>query len=290
MERIAMLRDAAKTHADMKRQKFEHQNRVITQNRSRKSEEFQKVVGNNIERRKKILSKKYENLKAIDREMQEYGKGLEKRMGRLNDWQKVEIRKKLNHKLQKFKERVENKKARLENEDRLEKEYDVLAENWLQEIKLKIDKRVNDYLGLIGSRVQSARDHSQKVNSTFSNSMKIDSFNYTQSLRKNVHKSLLSSKKLRQKSLMASESSEKMKKTMNESFQKNRRGLSEVSMEESRRLQSIDNRFKKKEKIFTDIRKSISNKYEEKKQKNFLRTERHFRNYIERQREEVRAN
>lgn len=290
MERIAMLREAAKTEADIKRQKFEQQSHIITQNRSRKSEDFQKSVENNVERRRKILNKKYENLKQVDKEMMDYGKNLERRMNKLNDWQKIEIRKKLNHKLQKFRERMEERRNRRETESRLEREYDTLAENWLQEIKGKIDKRVNDYLGLIGSRVQSARDHSMKVNSTFKNCIKIDSFNHTESLRKSVHKSLITSKKLRQKSLIASESSEKMKKTLNESFQKNRRGLSEVSMEESRRLQVINSRFTEKEKVFSVIRKGITNRYEEKKQRNFMRTERHFRNYIEKQREEVNFN
>ena len=290
MERISMLREAAKTQADIKRQKFDQQSNTITQNRSRRSEEFQKSVENNVDRRKKILNKKQENLRQVDKEMMDYGKLLERRMNKLNDWQKVEVRNKLSHKLQKFRERMEERRIRRETENRLDKEYDALAENWLKEIKGKIDKRVNDYLGLIGSRVQSARDHSVKVNSTFKNCMKIDSFNHTESLRKNVHKSLMTSKKLRQKSLMASDSSEKMRKTLNESFQKNRRGLSEISMEESRRLQVINNRFQEKEKVFVVVRNSITNRYEERKQKNFMRTERHFRNYIEKQREEVDVN
>jgi hypothetical protein len=287
MERIAMLREAAQTQADMKREKFDQQTRVISQNRNRKSEEFQKIVGNNIEHRRRILEKKHENRKKIDVEMNEYGKQLEKRMDKLNNWQKIEIRKKLKNKLDKFRQRMEEKRNRFENQMKMEKEYDLLAEKLLVDIKSKIDKRVNDYLGLIGTRVQSARDHSLKVDNTFRNSIKIDSFNKTESLMKNVHKSLISTKKVRQKSLMASESSEKLKKMMTESFSKNRRGLSEVSVEESRRLEQIEDRFKRKEKVLNSIKTSIKRNYDEKKQRNFMRTERHFRNYIERQREEV---
>lgn len=289
MERISVIREAAKTQADMKRQKFEQQTRVISQNRSRKSEEFQKVVDNKVEHRKRILEKKYENRKKIDLEMLDYGNHLEKRMNKLSAWQKTEIRKKLKSKLEKFKQRMEEKQNRRSNEDKMDKEYDILAEKLLNEIKEKIDKRVNEYISLIGTRVQSARDHSLKVGHTFEKSIKIEGYHQRESLRKNVNKSLISSKKLKQKSLMASESSEKLKKTMYESFQKNRRGLSEISVEESRRLDKIEDRFKKKEEIFKGIRNSIKSKYEEKKQRNFMRTEKHFRNYIERQREEVRT-
>ncbi|OMJ70185.1 hypothetical protein SteCoe_31894 [Stentor coeruleus] len=287
LERISFLREEAKIQAEAKLKHFEIQNKVIMHNRYKKSQEFQKTVMNNIEHRKKILEKKYQNTKDIDKIMLEYGVNLEKRMMKLDEWQKVEIRKQLKKKRAKLRQRLVEERRKFEIEQEKTHCENILAGELIENITKKIDKRVMEYINNISSRVQTAKGHSVKVNNTLKTSLKIEGMNYSDSLRKNVNKSLLSSKKVAKKFLMASESSEKMKKTMNESFQKHKRNISEVSSEEMKRLEKITARSREKEKLCDRIQKDINRKFEEKKQQNYTRLERHFQAYIEKQRDEI---
>lgn len=287
LERISFLRQEAKNQAEAKRKQFEVQNKVIMHNRYKKSQEFQKTVMTNVEHRKKILEKKYQNIKDIDKVMLEYGEGLEKRMMKLDEWQKVEIRKQLKKKGAKLRQRLIDEKTKFEIEQEKTRCESMLAGELIENITQKIDRRVMEYINNISSRVQTAKGHSVKVNNTLKTCLRIEGLNYSDSLRKNVNKSLLSSKKVAKKYLMASESSEKMKKIMNESFQKHKRIISEVSSEEVRRLEKITARSREKEKLCDRIQKDINRKYEEKKQQNYTRMERHFQAYIEKQRDEV---
>ncbi|OMJ93318.1 hypothetical protein SteCoe_3670 [Stentor coeruleus] len=287
LERISFLREEAKSQAEAKRKHFEIQNKVIMHNRYKKSQEFQKTVMVNVEHRKKILEKKYQNMKDIDKVMLEYGAGLEKRMMKLEEWQKVEIRKQLKEKRAKLKQRLVDERRKFEMEQEKTRSESILAGELIENITRKIDRRVMEYINNISSRVQTAKGHSVKVNNTLKTCLKIEGLNYSDSLRKSVNKSLLSSKKVAKKYLIASESSEKMKKLMNESFQKHNRIISEVSSEEMRRLEKITVRSREKEKLCDRIQKDINRKYEEKKQQNYTRMERHFQAYIEKQRDEI---
>ena len=287
LERITNLREKAKAQAELKRKLFEKKEKTVVRNRNKKENEFRKTVLINNEKRQKILQKKYKIRENIDKLMAEYGVNLEKRMAKLSELQKIEIREKLKKKHLKLREKLENERKRLESHQKQIQDDNFVAEELINQIQNKINKKVADFMSSVQTRVQSAKSHSLKVDSILRTSIQIDSVNYFNNLRKSVDKSLLSSKKLDKKLSLTSDSSQKLKNMMNESFKKHRRGLSEKNEEELRRLEQIKTRIDSKQRVFRNIQKNITKKYEEKRQKNFLRMENHFRSYIEKQREEV---
>jgi hypothetical protein len=287
MERIYYLREEAKIQADMKRKRFEIQGRIISQNRNKKKQEFQKVVESNEKRRAGILSKKYEILSGVEKEMAKVGIEVEKRMAKLEDWQKAEITKQYQQKMQNLRKRLEEERRKKESEEQKTRDEKVLAGVLLEEISQKLNERVAYYENTVQKRVQSARAHSVQVNNTMRTSFYISSFNDDKHLRQSANKSLMTAQKREKKTLLASESSEKMKKMLRESFQTHKRGISDVSVEEAKRLERINERFREKQKHFDGIQKNIHRLYEEKRQKNYVRMEKHFQSYIEKQREEI---
>ena len=287
LERLSFLRNEEKLKAERKLKQFEEKDRIIMRNRSKKEDEFQKTVSLNVERRKKILEKKYEILQGIDKIFANYGVELEKRMEKLSEVQKVEMREKLKRKERKLKARLRNEKKKSELEQKTTHEESIHAGELIQQIYFKINQRVNEYLQNVKSRVQSAKNHFVKVNNTLQTSLMIDSMNRTVNTRNCVNKSLLSSKKLEKKHKLAHESSEKMKKMMNQSFQNHKRGISEITTDEFKRMEKVKKRNDSKQRSFADIQRNIAKKYQEKRQQNFLRMENHFRSYIEKQRNDV---
>ena len=131
---------------------------------------------------------------------------------------------------------MENERKRLESHQKQIQDDNFVAEELINQIQNKINKKVADFMSSVQTRVQSAKSHSLKVDSILRTSIQIDSVNYFNNLRKSVDKSLLSSKKLDKKLSLTSDSSQKLKNMMNESFKKHRRGLSEKNEEELRIL------------------------------------------------------
>ena len=287
LERISFLRDEAKIKTDMKVKNFQDKDNTIVKNRNHRDSEFQRTVSSNIEKRKKILEKKYEILGGIDKIMAEYGVNLEKRMTKLSEVQKIEIRRKLKKKQHKLKKKLEDERKKFEMDQKRTHDESIFAGEMMDKIQRKIDTRVNEYLNLVQLRIQTARYHSLKVNHTLKTCLRIESMNKTENLRKSINKSLMSTKKIEKKNALANESSGKIRQRIIESFEKHQRGISDITTEEMKRMERIKARQDSKQKLFADIRKKISHDYEEKKQKNFIRMENHFRTYIEKQRYEV---
>ena len=219
--------------------------------------------------------------------MAEYGVNLEKRMTKLSEVQKIEIRRKLKKKQHKLKKKLEDERKKFEMDQKRTHDESIFAGEMMDKIQRKIDTRVNEYLNLVQLRIQTARYHSLKVNHTLKTCLRIESMNKTENLRKSINKSLMSTKKIEKKNALANESSGKIRQRIIESFEKHQRGISDITTEEMKRMERIKARQDSKQKLFADIRKKISHDYEEKKQKNFIRMENHFRTYIEKQRYEV---
>jgi hypothetical protein len=287
LENISMIRDREKIKAEEKMIRFENKNNLILKNRIQKDDDFQKSVTSRVERRKNILLKKYEIKHNIDKSMAEYGHNLEKRMARLSESQKIEIREKLKKKEIKLREKLENERKKLELNQKTIADENAFVENMITSIQNKIDKKVLEFTNVLENRVKSARNHSLKVSNILRISLKTESANEAENLRKNINKSLMSSRKIEKKILIASESSEKIKKMLDQSFQNHKRGISEKNAEELKRLEKIQSRFNSKERTAMGIQKLIHEKFEEKRQKNFIRMENHFKTYIEKKRDEV---
>eukprot|EP00358_Blepharisma_japonicum_P004188 CAMPEP_0202951822 /NCGR_PEP_ID=MMETSP1395-20130829/33822_1 /ASSEMBLY_ACC=CAM_ASM_000871 /TAXON_ID=5961 /ORGANISM="Blepharisma japonicum, Strain Stock R1072" /LENGTH=182 /DNA_ID=CAMNT_0049660039 /DNA_START=341 /DNA_END=886 /DNA_ORIENTATION=- len=142
------------------------------------------------------------------------------------------------------------------------------VEKLMKELEEKIDRRIEKYGKIVKMRIQSAREHAEKVGYIMNLSQIEELKRQEENLKKAIAKSLTLSDKKEKKENYAKETVGKTKKMIEKSFNRRTKSLNEKYEEENERIKNIEQRDSRKTKSQLKIQRDVKILRKEKIKKN----------------------
>ena len=279
IEKISNIKEEAQRKVEQKLKMFAEREKKLMAEKHKKDEEHEKHTQMQVEKRKQILNKKYQIEESINRQCLDIGELLEQRMMLLTEREKKILREKMIKQREKIKTRINNDFQRIVMDEMKIKEEEKTVEVMIKELQKKIESRVHQYECNVKKKVQTAKNHSEKVEHKFNQNLKDESAKQEEKLKKVVFKSQLCEEKKDKKTTLAKGEADRLKNEIEKCFDRHSKGIKEVDYAEIKRLEDIEQRDLDKRKTFSVIKDQIQNIYKEKKYQNSTKERNHSAKY-----------
>lgn len=290
IEKISIIKEEEMRKKEEKLRRLAERERKLQADRMKKEEEHEKQTQMQIERRRNILQKKYQIKDSIIKQCFDIGIMLEKRMDKLTERDKRDLREKMMKTQAKIQTKIHSDFQRIVMDEIRIKEEEKEVEIMMQELQKKIESRVRQYECNVKKRIQTARSHSVKVEQRFSQNLKDENNKQEEKLKKIIDKTKKCEEKKDKKTVISKENAEKMKTDIEKSFDRQHRGIKDLNEAELRRLEEIEQRENDKRKTFHVIKNQLNEIHKEKKYKNTTRERNHSAKYSQTQENYVKSN
>jgi hypothetical protein len=275
IKRLESLKQQEHEKAETLIMKSKEREKKILENINKKEEDYEKITNGWNDQRTKILMKKKEIQKDLNKQFHEYGIRLEKRMDKLSLSNQNKVKEMCAKQHEKMKKRINDDYSKIANDEQKIKAQALEINEMMQEFQIKIEKSILSYEDTVKKRIENARENNIKVEQRFSQSLTDYNKRVEENLKKVISKSLISEEKRAKKRENFKKYSDGIRNSVKTSFLRNSQGIDSLNQKETLRIKQIENRVSKKTKIFDGIKSKFEEAIREKRQKNLNRFEDH---------------
>ncbi|CAG9312041.1 unnamed protein product [Blepharisma stoltei] len=268
IDRQTQLRKQENKRKQEKMKKFEERERKLKEEMQKRAEEHERFTANMNEIRKQRLEKKAKIEAEFRKQCRKHEIDLEERMEKLSEENKVQLRRKLEKKHAEILNKIKADYSKIVHEEVKENTDKKSMLRMMREIEDKIERRVVQYENNVKQRVQTAKEHSEKVDKVMSQSQIDEMKRKEEKLKQIVEKSRKIENMLGKKEDLAHLNSEKVKNVLEKKFDRKEQGIKEVKSEFNKKLHEIEEKDEKKTKFFDGFAKHVQKIVKEKIQKN----------------------
>ena len=274
IKRIEGLKAEEKKKTENMIKKSQEREKKLIEELSKREEEHEKLSSTLNEQRHKILQKKKEIEYNLDKQFYHYGLKLDKRMEKLSEINQKKVKDMMNKQHEKMKKKIQDCSKNSDNESQIKAQENEISK-LMQELQEKIEKRILSYEDIVKQKIFNARANNIKVERIFSQSLTDYNKRTEESLKKVIHKSIVSEEKRVKKQERFKKNANELRNSARLSFMRNSKGIESLNEQEMKRVQQIEKRVYEKSKIFNTIKSKFEDAIKQKKQKNTDRFEGH---------------
>ncbi|CAG9327180.1 unnamed protein product [Blepharisma stoltei] len=259
---------------------FDLKEKKIKAELQKKEEKHEKHTEIQNIKRHQHLEKKSEIEEIFKKQCGRHFLELEGKMKKLSEANKIKIREKLKDKHEEIKKKIEQDFEKIVmSEERFISESEEV-EKLMKELEEKIDRRIEKYGKIVKMRIQSAREHAEKVGYIMNLSQMEEIKRQEENLKKAIAKSLTLSDKKEKKENYARETVGKTKKMIERSINRRTKSLNEKYEEENERIKNIEQRDSRKTKSQLKIQRDAKILRKEKIKKNIEKKSEQIEKYM----------